>query len=245
MTKRQIARDWWETHLEKPTIAIAFLFLTALLAPLAYPFPTHIKATFKDLEVLFWALFSIEYAVRVFVAPDRWRFIKKHPIDFVIVFVPPLQVFHIIRTVGLVAYFVRKARNLFLRKNLWFLLTMAPLTLMVSAVLMYQAEVKAKTANIHAFGDGLWWAIATMSTVGYGDRYPITSEGKAIATLTIIVGVSLVGMITAEIAVLLIGSRAQEASRDNENFGMVMKKLESMEQEIRELKNPETPSNEG
>lgn len=241
MGNRKIARDWWETHLEKPTIVIAFLFLSALLAPYVYPFANHIKSTFNDLEILFWALFSLEYAIRVFLAKDRLYFIKRHPIDFLIVFIPPIRALHVIRTVTLAAYFIRKARNLFFKQNMWFLFTMAPLMLMVSGVLMYQVESKARGANIRTFGDSLWWAIATMSTVGYGDKYPVTNAGKIIATLTIIVGVSLIGMLTAEIAVMFIGTREQETSREKKNFGMVMEKLESMEKEIRELKNPEKP----
>jgi len=76
-----------------------------------------------------------------------------------------------------------------------------------------------------------------MSTVGYGDRYPVTTTGKIIATLTIIVGVSLIGMLTAEIAVIFIGSRAQEVIRDKENFDKVIKQIQSLEEEVRNLRN--------
>lgn len=57
----------------------------------------------------------------------------------------------------------------------------------VSSVSMYQVEVEAKGSNIKTFSDSVWWAITTMSTVGYGDKYPVTEAGKIIAT--IIVGV--------------------------------------------------------
>ena len=236
MRNRKAFRDWWETHLEKPTIAIVFLFLVSLLTPRAYPFSSETKATFKILEFIFWGLFSLEYLIRVYLAKDRLRFIKRHPIDLIIILVPPIRLFHVITTISITAYFLRKARNLFLQKNAWFLLTMAPLMLTVSSVLMYEVESKAKGSTIKSFGDSLWWAITTMSTVGYGDKYPVTNLGKIIATLTIIVGVSLIGMLTAEIAVIFIGTREEEETSDKANFTMVMNKLESMEKDIKDLK---------
>lgn len=245
MANKKAMRDWLETHLEKPTIVIAFLLLAILLVPYVYPFEAQDKSTFKVLEVAFWALFSLEYGVRVFLAKDRWYFIRRHPIDFFIVFIPPIQFLHVIRTLSLTAYFIRKARNLFFERNAWFLLTMAPLMLIVSSILMYQSEGKVRGSNIKTFGDSLWWGVTTMSTFGYGDRYPVTNTGRMIASLTIIVGIILISILTAEIAIFFIGTRAQEISRDKENFSMVMKKLESMEKEIRDSKDPESKESKG
>lgn len=178
----------------------------------------------------------LEYAIRVYLAEERSRFIKRHPIDLIIIVVPPIGLFHVITTFSITAYFLRKARNLFLQKNAWFLLTMAPLMIIVSSVLMYEVESKVKGSTIKSFTDSLWWAVTTMSTVGYGDKYPVTNTGRAIATLTIIAGVSLIGMLTAEIAVIFIGTREQEETNDKINFTMVMNKLESMEKDIKDLK---------
>lgn len=113
---------------------------------------------------------------------------------------------------------------------------MAPLVIAVSSVSIYEVETGVKGANIKTFNDSVWWAITTMSTVGYGDKYPITNAGKVIATLTIIAGVSLIGMLTAEIAVIFIGSRAEEEDNDKENVEVLMVKLESMEQEIKAIR---------
>ena len=236
MVNKDTMRDWWETHLESPTIGIALLFLATLLAPYTYHFSIHTKNNIKDLQIIFWALFSLEYAIRVILTPDKWYFIKRHPIDFLIVFLPPIQFLRFLKSIALTAYFIRKARSLFFRRNSWFLITMAPLVIAVSSVSIYEVETGVKGANIKTFNDSVWWAITTMSTVGYGDKYPITNAGKVIATLTIIAGVSLIGMLTAEIAVIFIGSRAEEEDNDKENVEVLMVKLESMEQEIKAIR---------
>jgi voltage-gated potassium channel len=55
-------------------------------------------------------------------------------------------------------------------------------------------------SNIKNFGDGLWWAMTTVTTVGYGDKFPVTTEGRFLAVALMIMGISLVGVITASVA---------------------------------------------
>jgi len=69
-----------------------------------------------------------------------------------------------------------------------------------SAVQITIAERGAEGSNIKDFGDGIWWAFTTVTTVGYGDRFPITGEGRFLAVLLMIMGISLVGVITASVA---------------------------------------------
>ncbi len=70
----------------------------------------------------------------------------------------------------------------------------------VCAGLVTFAERNAKGANIHDFGQGLWWAIVTVTTVGYGDRYPTTPFGQGVAVLLMLVGIGLIGTLTATVA---------------------------------------------
>jgi voltage-gated potassium channel len=70
----------------------------------------------------------------------------------------------------------------------------------VSAVQITITERVVEGSNIKNFGDGLWWAITTVTTVGYGDRYPTTIEGRFLAVVLMIMGISLMGVITASVA---------------------------------------------
>jgi voltage-gated potassium channel len=63
-----------------------------------------------------------------------------------------------------------------------------------------QAERTAPEGNIKTIGDGLWWAISTVTTVGYGDRFPTTNQGRLIALGLMLLGVSLIGVISATMA---------------------------------------------
>ena len=82
----------------------------------------------------------------------------------------------------------------------------------VSLFLTYMAAVQItvvervqESGNIKTFGDGLWWAITTVTTVGYGDRFPVTTEGRVLAFGLMIVGISLIGVITATVAAWFVG----------------------------------------
>jgi voltage-gated potassium channel len=72
--------------------------------------------------------------------------------------------------------------------------------LVLAAAAIYNVERDADGANIHSFADALWWAATTVTTVGYGDRYPTTGAGRLIATTLMVVGIALIGVVTATIA---------------------------------------------
>ncbi len=85
---------------------------------------------------------------------------------------------------------------------------------------MLDAERHAENASITTFRDALWWTLTTMSTVGYGDRYPVTAEGRLVAGLLMVGGIALLGVITGTIASWLRGEAARcRGSRARDRAG--------------------------
>ena len=74
-------------------------------------------------------------------------------------------------------------------------------------------ERAVEGSNIRNFGDGLWWAVTTVTTVGYGDRYPTTTQGRFLAAATMIMGISLMGVITASVAAWFIKMGQEESKK--------------------------------
>jgi voltage-gated potassium channel len=70
----------------------------------------------------------------------------------------------------------------------------------VSAYFMWRVEYDAPGATITTFRDALWWAVVTTTTVGYGDLTPVTPAGRVIATAVMIVGIGLIGTVSATVA---------------------------------------------
>ena len=71
-------------------------------------------------------------------------------------------------------------------------------------------ERTAARANITTFGDALWWAVSTITTVGYGDHYPVTAAGRAIGIVLMIAGVGLFGVVAASAAAWFISANHEE-----------------------------------
>lgn len=83
----------------------------------------------------------------------------------------------------------------------------------LGSITVLDAEQDAKGANITTFGDALWWACTTVTTVGYGDRFPVTVQGRVVAVGLMLVGIAVVGAVTATIAAWLVSQVEQERER--------------------------------
>ena len=97
-----------------------------------------------------------------------------------------------------------------------------------AALAVLDAERASTEANITTFGDAIWWAMTTMTTVGYGDQFPVTPTGRMVAVALMVGGIALLGVVTATFASLLLDAvRAeQEAGQDQ---------TEDLRAEVREL----------
>lgn len=97
-----------------------------------------------------------------------------------------------------------------MRSYLGSVIAVLALTILLGATGFYFAEV-GTNPTVHNYGDSLWWAIVTITTVGYGDIYPATPSGRFIGALLMIMGVGTVGIWTAAIAAYLIRSNRLDA----------------------------------
>ncbi len=154
-----------------------------------------------------WVVLFAEYAVRLVISPDRKGYLKRRWVEPVTVVLPPLQGWHLIgiEKMCLVIYEARLRIEVILRHHSLFrVLLAATATLFLGAWLVLLFEENAKHSNIHSYPDALWWAIVTVTTVGYGDRYPVTGGGRTVATVLMLVGIGLIGVLTATVASVFI-----------------------------------------
>lgn len=103
----------------------------------------------------------------------------------------------------------------------------------VGALAITEAERGEPGATINTLGDGFWWAFTTITTVGYGDRYPVTSTGRFVAAALMVSGVALLGVITATIASWLV-QRVSEVTESEE--AATRAQVELLAEEVRQLR---------
>ncbi len=100
---------------------------------------------------------------------------------------------------------------------------------MVGALLTFAFERNVDGSNIESFPDALWWAIVTATTVGYGDHFPLSVEGRAVAVVLMMVGIGALGIVTANIAAFFIESDEADANQE------VLDRLDRIERALLEL----------
>lgn len=121
----------------------------------------------------------------------------------------------------------RRAENAFLAASLFALLLVIFCSV---AVLHFES---AAESNIRTPDDALWWAFATITTVGYGDRFPVTGEGRIVATILMVAGVGLFGTFSGFLAAWFLGP-GTDAS-DDDQLAMIHRELADLKAAIREL----------
>jgi voltage-gated potassium channel len=154
-----------------------------------------------------WAILLVEYTVRLVVTPDRRGYLRRRWAEPATVVVPPLQGWHLVgieRMCLLIHEGALSVAAILKHHSLFRVLIAAAATLIVGAWLVLLFEENAKGSNIHNYPDALWWAIVTVTTVGYGDRFPTTEGGRAVAVILMLVGIGLIGVLTATVASVFI-----------------------------------------
>lgn len=203
------------------------------------------SALFRTIEIFSVVIFTIEYLLRVwtcnldqsFDSPimGRLRFIIKpmsiidlvailpfflpmiFPFDFR--FIRLLRIFRMARLLKLGRYseVIQKLVRVFVAKaeELIFTVGVVLLLLVISSSLMYYVENPVQPEVFSSIPASMWWGVATLTTVGYGDIYPITAVGKILGAVIAILGVGMVALPTG-----IIGSGFMEEIQRNKNIKM-------------------------
>jgi voltage-gated potassium channel len=148
---------------------------------------------------LIWAIFIIDFVVRFFMHDSKRLFLKRNIIELIGLILPFFRAFRMFRVVIAIGFLARAAQSLQARINIY-LGVILPLLVFTCSLGVYEAEHTARNANITNFGDAVWWSFVTVTTIGYGDYYPVTFEGRTIAVLLMLSGLALVSVITVSFA---------------------------------------------
>jgi len=192
----------WQAATERPLTAMALLFLVAYAVPIARPeVSADVRAVCTAVLALTWVMFVVDYVVRARLAPHTWTYVLRHPLELAVVVLPVLRPLLLISVVAR----LNRANAVRLRgRVVRFAAAGTALLVLVGALTVTQAERGAAGASIDNLGDGFWWTMVTITTVGYGDMAPVTVAGRVIAVCLMLGGVALLGIVTATLASWLV-----------------------------------------
>lgn len=230
-----LAYERFKEFSEAPLLVAALALIPVLAIPYIWDVNSATETTLTAAAWFIWALFVIEYLVLFTLAPNRWHMFRTHLFDLLIIVLPflrPLRAARSLRLLRLVSVTGRVGigfRAVAGRRGTRFFLLGVGGLIVVGALLTFAFERNADGSNIESFPDALWWAVVTVTTVGYGDHFPLSVEGRAVAVVLMMVGIGALGIVTANIAAFFIESDEADANQE------VLDRLDRIERALGEL----------
>lgn len=229
-----------EQRLQGPLLVAALLSIPAILIDEISPGePWKTVAVFLNWTT--WTAFAAEIVVMLRVVPAKGRWLRDHPLDVAIVLLTPpflpaalqaARLFRLLRLLRLVRA-AQLTRLLLSSEGVRDAGVLALFTILGGGVAFSALERGHHQPDLSAW-DGIWWAVTTVTTVGYGDIAPRTTGGRIIGIIVMLVGIGFVTILTAAAAERFIaGQEAASEEREElrELLGAILRRLDAIERE--------------
>lgn len=191
----------YEARSANAMVVLAFVFLGFYaLQVLWLSAPPIADTVIYVAQCVIWAVFIADFAYRVYLAPRRWSYVARHPLDVATLILPMLRPLRALRIFAAARVLLERGHYVSYGRVAAAIGGAAAFVVLVGALAELDLERYAADSTITTFGESLWWAMVTITTVGYGDISPVTAGGQIAASVMMIVGVSLIGAITASFA---------------------------------------------
>jgi voltage-gated potassium channel len=211
-----MTEDRWRALTYWPLIIASAVFIVAYSWQVIANLEGNAYVVTRVAMAVTWAIFFIDYIVRLLLAKERWVWFRGHLFDLAVVALPALRPLRLLKALTVVHVLQRTAGTALRSRLAIYGSGAAAIIIWIAALAVLDAERRSADANILDFGDAVWWAFVTITTVGYGDYYPVTGYGRAVAVLLMCGGVAIVGVVTATLASWVIERAAARGNDTDE-----------------------------
>jgi len=225
-------------------LLLSVTVLGALGADTVFKFPASVSNVLEVLDTAVCFLLLVDFCIRFHHAPSKLTFLKWGWIDLLasIPYLPGLRIGRIVRILRVIRLLrairaTQKISHLFLKNKIHTGTTSVVLTafllIIFCSVGILICEQQSPNANILTAEDAIWWSVTTITTVGYGDKYPVTTEGRIVAMVLMVSGIGLFGILSGLAASYFLHAK-QNNSDDVQNE--ILARLKTIEQKIDQFK---------
>ena len=210
----------WEKYTTLPFIFLSFIFLLGFSVLILNDevFTQGIDKVILLVLLVIWIAFIVDFFVRLALSTNKRIFIRRNVIDLISMVIPFFRPFLLLMYLSRLKWFRGRQGSSVRARLVAYAASFALMYIYVLSLAVYAAERNAAGASILTYGDSVWWAIETITTVGYGDMIPVTIAGRVYASLLMLGGVVIVGATTATVVSYLnekvqtVHRRAQDHS---------------------------------
>lgn len=182
-----------------------------------------------------WALFTVDYVVEFRKSNNKRKWVIRHLLDFAAIILPMLRPLRLLRVVPMLRVLNRMTVASLRGRVAAYIVSASVLVGFTASLTCLDVERNAPGSNIHTFGDSSWWTISTMTTVGYGDHFPVTTEGRFIGAALMISGIALLGTVTATLASWI----TEQVKRDDD---ILLAEIRTLRRDIAKLERQQANS---
>jgi voltage-gated potassium channel len=239
-----------EKATDLPLALLALLIVPALILE-ERATSTILRDVAHGINWIVWLAFCAEYIGKLWLAPDRRRYVRGAWFDLIIILLSPpflvpdamqgaralrvLRLLRFVRAAAVAAIGLREAAKGLRHRSFHYVVLATAVVVGVGAIGIFAVE-RGQNNNIQSVGDALWWAIVTTTTVGYGDVSPVTGEGRFIAVGLMVVGIGFIGVFTATVtSFFLTPDRTSEQNSVEERLARIEDKLDELMRERERL----------
>lgn len=227
---------------------LSIIVLAALVADTAFTLPPQISRILQWLDTGVCILLLIDFCLRFYKAKSKLAFMKWGWIDLIasIPNLPVLRVGRLVRILRIIRLLrairaTQRLSSILLRNKVQGGMASVFVTFVMlivfSSIGILICEQQNPNANIKTAGDAVWWSVSTITTVGYGDVYPTTAEGRCLAMILMISGVGMFGLLSGIVASALMGAHQKETGEIKEITDW-LKRLDAKLDALRQDKDP-------
>lgn len=235
--KKAVALSRYSEASETPLVIVSLIFLVAYSWQVIAN-PTGTEHLITELVMfLTWAVFLADFIITMALTEKRKRWTLMNVVNLAVVVLPVFRTLRLLRVVSLLRVLNRATSLAFRARVMSYVVSSAALLTYIGALAALDAERAAEGAKILNFGDSLWWAFITITTVGYGDFYPVTMEGRMIAVALTVSGISLIGLVTVTMGAWVMATlekiRTEElAEEESDDLVLELSKARQVREEL-------------
>jgi voltage-gated potassium channel len=231
----------WEDVTAYPLTALSVLFIAVYAWPILDPaMDRHWHHVCEISDLVLWGVFWTEYLIRLSLARSRRRFVRTHWFDLAVLILPMLRPLRALRLLNALRVINRHAVAWTRGRLAVYVIATTVLIVLVASLAVLEAERGHPNSTIESYPQALWWAVCTITTVGYGDLYPSTLEGRMVALALMVGGLGLIGFTTGSLASWIVdrisADEHRPAAATRADVAQLLREIRELRAEVAELK---------